>query len=42
MIKAILVGACGKMGINVTARAKEDNEIKIVAGIDKYNCGMQW
>ncbi len=42
MIKAILVGACGKMGINVTARAKEDNEIKIVAGIDKYNCGMQY
>lgn len=42
MIKAILVGACGKMGLNVTARAKEDSEIKIVAGIDKYNCGMEY
>lgn len=42
MIKAILVGACGKMGLNVTTRAKEDSEIKIVAGIDKYNCGMEY
>ncbi len=42
MIKAILVGACGKMGINVTSRAKEDSEIKIVAGVDKYNCGMEY
>lgn len=42
MIKAILVGACGKMGLNVTARAKEDNEIKIVAGIDKFNCGTPY
>ena len=42
MIKAILVGACGKMGLNVTERAKADNEIKIVAGIDKYNCSMQY
>lgn len=42
MIKAILVGACGKMGQNITARAKEDNDIKIVAGIDKYNIGMEY
>lgn len=42
MIKAILVGACGKMGLNVTARAKEDVDIKIVAGIDKYNSGMEY
>lgn len=42
MIKAILVGACGKMGLNVTERAKEDCKIKIVAGIDKYNSGMEY
>ena len=35
MIKAILVGACGKMGGNITDCAKTDDNIKIVAGIDK-------
>ncbi len=42
MIKAILVGACGKMGKSITERAKDDSEIKIVAGIDKYNSGMNY
>ncbi len=42
MIKAILVGACGKMGKNITERSKEDNEIKIIAGIDKFNSGTDY
>ncbi len=39
MIKAILVGASGKMGKNITECAAEDSNIQIVAGVDKYNCG---
>lgn len=35
MIKAILVGACGKMGRFVAECAANDSEIEIVAGIDK-------
>ncbi len=42
MIKAILVGACGKMGKNISERAKDDREIKIVAGIDKINTGTDY
>lgn len=42
MIKAILVGASGKMGKNITECAKESNDIKIVAGVDKYNSGMDY
>ncbi len=42
MIKAILVGACGKMGNNITACANTSDEIKIVAGVDKFNSGMNY
>ncbi len=42
MIKAILVGACGKMGDNITLCAKVDDEIKIVAGVDKINNGKEY
>ncbi len=42
MIKAILVGACGQMGRNITLCANESDDIKIVAGVDKYNCGMDY
>lgn len=42
MIKAILVGACGKMGSNITDCAKNDNDIKIVAGVDKINNGRDY
>ena len=42
MIKAILVGACGKMGKNITDCAATNDEIKIVAGVDKYNSGMAY
>ena len=42
MIKAILVGACGKMGKNITECANEDADIKIVAGVDKINSGMDY
>ena len=42
MIKAILVGASGKMGGNITECAKNDNQIKIVAGIDKFNNGKDY
>ncbi|MBE6777599.1 MAG: 4-hydroxy-tetrahydrodipicolinate reductase [Ruminococcaceae bacterium] len=42
MIKAILVGACGKMGKNITECAAENDDIKIVAGVDKYNSGMAY
>ncbi len=42
MIKALLVGACGKMGNNITECAKTDENIKIVAGIDKINDGKEY
>lgn len=42
MINAILVGACGKMGNNISECAKTDNEINIVAGIDKINNGKEY
>ncbi len=42
MIKAILVGACGQMGRNITLCAQENKDIKIVAGVDKHNCGMEY
>ena len=42
MIKAILVGACGQMGRKITLCAQDGQEIKIVAGVDKYNCGMAY
>lgn len=42
MIKVILVGACGQMGRNITLSANDTEDIKIVAGVDKYNCGMEY
>lgn len=42
MIKAILVGASGKMGKNITECAKVSEDIKIVAGVDKFNCGADF
>lgn len=42
MIKAILVGSCGQMGRNITLCANDNEDIKIVAGVDKYNCGMEY
>lgn len=37
MIKTILVGASGKMGHNIIDCAKENDNIQIVAGIDKFS-----
>lgn len=42
MIKAILVGACGKMGNNICECAKQNGDIKIVAGVDKINTGKDF
>ena len=42
MLKAILVGASGKMGGNITACAAADTEIEIVAGVDKVNIGQKY
>lgn len=39
MIKAILCGASGRMGGFVSAAAEADDEIQIVAGVDKINNG---
>lgn len=36
MIKILLHGCCGAMGRVITSIAAEDDEIEIVAGIDKY------
>ncbi|MBR6533723.1 MAG: 4-hydroxy-tetrahydrodipicolinate reductase [Clostridia bacterium] len=42
MIKAILVGASGKMGKNITECANTSEDIKIIAGVDKFNCGTDY
>ena len=42
MIKAILVGCCGKMGGNITNCANNDGQIKIAAGVDKINTGKDY
>lgn len=42
MIKAILVGASGKMGKNITECAVSYDDIKIVAGVDKFNFGASF
>ncbi len=42
MIKAILVGACGKMGGFISECAKNDSQIKVVAGVDKINNGKDF
>ena len=40
MINAILCGASGKMGGFVANAAIEDGSFRIVAGVDKVNCGQ--
>jgi len=42
MIKAILVGASGKMGKNIYDCALDTADIKIVAGVDKFNNGANF
>lgn len=42
MIKVILCGASGKMGSFITASAEKDQEMEIVAGVDKINCGQAY
>lgn len=42
MIRAILCGASGKMGGFVASAAESDNDISIVAGIDKVNNGEKF
>ena len=42
MIKAILVGASGKMGGFITDCAANDSEIEIIAGVDKVNIGQKY
>ncbi len=42
MIKAILVGASGKMGCFITSCAENDSNIEVVAGVDKVNIGQKY
>ena len=42
MLKAILVGASGKMGGFITDCAANDDNIEIVAGVDKVNVGQKY
>ena len=42
MIKAILVGASGKMGNNICECAENDTDLKIVCGVDKFNNGKSF
>lgn len=42
MIKAILVGASGKMGGFITDCAANDTEIEVIAGVDKVNIGQKY
>ncbi len=42
MLKAILVGASGKMGGFITDCAANDTEIEIIAGVDKVNIGQKY
>ncbi len=42
MLKAILVGASGKMGGFITDCAAADTTIEIVAGVDKVNIGQKY
>ncbi len=42
MIKALLVGASGKMGGFITDCAANDSEIEIIAGFDKVNIGQKF
>lgn len=42
MIRAILCGACGKMGKAVAACAAEDEILRITAGVDRYSSGTDF
>ena len=42
MIKTILCGCSGKMGGFVYEATKSQNDIKVVAGVDKYNNGQSF
>ena len=42
MLKAILVGASGKMGGFITDCAATDTEIEVIAGVDKVNIGQKY
>ena len=42
MIKTLLVGSGGRMGAFVAASALKDDEIVIVAGVDKFNNGQSF
>ena len=42
MLKAILVGASGKMGGFITDCAANDTEIEVIAGVDKVNIGQKY
>ncbi len=42
MLKAILVGASGKMGGFITDCAANDDNIEIIAGVDKVNVGQKY
>ena len=42
MIKAVICGACGKMGRFVADCAESDENIKLIAGIDKINSGADF
>lgn len=42
MLKAILVGASGKMGGFITDCAENDTELQIIAGVDKVNIGQKY
>ena len=42
MLKAILVGASGKMGGFITDCAANDTEIEVIAGVDKVNIGQKF
>ena len=42
MIKAILCGACGRMGRFIAETAGQDGEIQIVAGVDRVNTGASF
>ncbi len=42
MLKTILCGASGKMGGFITSCAEDDNELQIVAGVDRINNGQKY
>lgn len=42
MLKIILCGASGRMGNFIASTAAKDENMEIVAGIDKFNCGQSF